>query len=128
MYINSHPKQLFVKVLSSEMIRLSLGSFDRYLFKREERRFFVKPAPPPSCESLLKISRHFVQLLTIGMLTANTAMKFINSLRRRDRKNVVHSQVSSRSCQYRGAFIAPLPISLCVRCAIAYREKQHSGF
>ncbi len=36
-------------------------------------------------------------------------------------------QASSRSCQHRRAFIAPLPISRSVHSTVAYREKQHSN-
>jgi hypothetical protein len=38
-----------------------LGSFNRYLLKRDARRFLEKSARSPYCESPLKIPRHLVQ-------------------------------------------------------------------
>ncbi len=90
MYINSHPKQLFypkqlfLKVLSSEMDPAEFRFIWQVFIKERGTEIFLNP----SCESALKISRHLVQLLAVRILTANTAMKFMNSLRRRDRKKM----------------------------------------
>jgi hypothetical protein len=58
------------------------------------------------------IQRHLVQLLAIRILIANAAMK-INDALGIGKIWCIHtginSAISSRSSQYRGAFIAPFP-------------------
>ncbi len=92
-------------------------SFDRSSLMSEVLRFSEKSVRPPSCESLLKFrAPHF---FLIGNLETNWI-----SLRRGDRKTVVHSHWSHptvapypmfvihslRNFQSRGAFIAAFPI------------------
>jgi hypothetical protein len=75
--------------------------FIRYLLKREAQRFLKKSAHPPSCENLLKVPRHLVQLLVIRILNPKT---IIDSSARMDRKNVVFAMVFQR----RGTSLCPL--------------------
>ncbi len=112
----------------AKWIRLKLGSFDRYLLKREARRFLDKSARLPTCESPLKTSRNLAELFAVRIL-ATRLRNSLNSSNCRNKKNVVYSRSRpSHSGQYRWAFIVPLQISGSAHWAVAYRENQHSGY
>jgi hypothetical protein len=55
----------------------NLGLFDRYLLKREARRFLEKSARPSSCESPLKLQRYLAHLLDIWKQIANGALSSV---------------------------------------------------
>jgi hypothetical protein len=54
--------------------------FNRPSLKSEALRFSEKSIRPPSCESLVKIQRHLVQLLAIRILIANCTHSFVSGL------------------------------------------------
>ncbi len=70
----------FYRYCPAKWIRLKVCSFLRPLLKWEVQRFIEKSVRSPSCESLLKIPRHLVQLLAIGILIPNCAHRSASGL------------------------------------------------
>ncbi len=76
--------------------------------------FIEKLVCPRSCESLLKIKRHLVQLLSIRIRIANAAIKIhraagIGKMYLHWSQKRYRHRASSCSCLYCEAFIVPLP-------------------
>jgi hypothetical protein len=89
-------------------------SCESSLIKGEVRRFSTNFAHP--ARALVKIQRHLIQLLAIGILIPNASMKIHCAVGIGCGVFALVStmlQASLCSCQYRGAFIAPLPIAVC---------------